>query len=273
MTTAVKPLQAGAVIKVSELVWEDRGTYQLAKPVTEEQGAVHVTGLVVRLLPGGTWASCEKGTAQEIVAIIHSGSGSARVGGETQEVSAASTLYAPSGIDYAVYADKGETVTLYIWQSPLPEGAARASHPRVFNHLYNEETQLKAYKGNDPSQNVTNPANMNFLFWPGTGSAQLSLHCGIQEPGQSFAVHQHPSSSELFIGIEGAGEVYLNGEWKTFEAGDLIYVPQGIFHGTRNLYTGEGAKRFVTSGGPVPFDESFYQFAGLSSEVRNPGAR
>lgn len=67
-----------------------------------------------------------RGTAQEIVAIIHSGAGSARVGTETRPVAAASALYAPSGIDYAVHEDQGETVTLYIWQSAAVR--RRSSH-------------------------------------------------------------------------------------------------------------------------------------------------
>ncbi|RJX39871.1 cupin domain-containing protein [Paenibacillus pinisoli] len=270
MTTAAKPLTSGAVIRWSELNWEDRGELLVAIPVNEEKGAALVKGLVVRIKPGGTWSSCEKGKAQEVVGVIWRGKGSARVGEATSSLEASSALYAPSGTDYEVKADQGEEITLYIWQTELPAGSLAASKPRLFNHLYNDETQLKGFTGNDPSQTITNPANMNFLFWPGTGSARLSLHCGIQEPGQSFAVHQHPHSSELFIGVEGKGEIHLNGEWHPFEAGDLLYVPQGIFHGTRNLYTGEGAARFVTTGGPTPFDASFYTFAGVSPEVVNP---
>ncbi|MBH5318743.1 cupin domain-containing protein [Paenibacillus sp. GSMTC-2017] len=268
--TATKLLTTGAVIKWSELTFEDRGQLLVAIPVSEEKGATLVKGIVVRIKPGGTWTSCEKGKAQEVVGVIWKGKGSARVGEERSSLVPSSALYAPSGVEYEVTADQGEEITLYIWQSILPEGSVVASKPKLFNSLYNEETQLKGFTGNDPSQKIENPANMNFLFWPGTGSARLSLHCGIQQPGQSFAVHKHPHSSELFIGVEGKGEIYLDGEWHPFEAGDLLYVPQGIFHGTRNLNTGEGAARFVTTGGPTPFDASFYTFAGVSPEVRNP---
>jgi mannose-6-phosphate isomerase-like protein (cupin superfamily) len=109
---------------------------------------------------------------------------------------------------------------------------------------------------------------MNFLFWPGTGCARLSLHCGIQQPGQSFSVHMHPESEEMFIGVEGKGNVHLNGEWLPFEAGDILYAPPGMFHGTRNPQTGQDAARFVTCGGPAPYDTDFYERAGLSSTVK-----
>jgi mannose-6-phosphate isomerase-like protein (cupin superfamily) len=138
----------------------------------------------------------------------------------------------------------------------------------MFNHLFNDETVFHGYTGNAEGERNERPASMNFLFWPGTGSGQLCLHCGIQQPGQSFSIHQHPVSEELFIGIEGEGQVYLNGRWHDFAEGDILYAPEGMFHGTRNPYTGPDAGRFVTCGGPVPFDTSFYKLAGFSAEVK-----
>lgn len=81
-------------------------------------------------------------------------------------------------------------------------------------------------------------------------------------------MHSHPISEELFIGVEGKGQVHLDGKWIDFEEGDILYSPENIYHGTRNPDQGPNAKRFVTCGGPVPFDVNFYTLAGLSPEVK-----
>ena len=109
---------------------------------------------------------------------------------------------------------------------------------------------------------------MNFLFWPGTGSARLCLHCGIQQPGQTFNVHQHPDSEEAFIAFEGEGQMYLIDRWHDVSPGDVLFAAPGVPHGTRNPHTGPDARRFATCGGPTPFDPVLYERAGVTTEVR-----
>lgn len=95
---------------------------------------------------------------------------------------------------------------------------------------------------------------MNFLFWPGTGSPQLCLHCGFMQPGEYFSVHIHPESEEAFIVFEGTGQLHLDGEWIDAAPGDVLYAPPGA--------------RFATCGGPTPFDPVLYQRSGVSPEVQ-----
>jgi quercetin dioxygenase-like cupin family protein len=258
----------GAVLKVKDFKWEEVRGCKMAKPVSAGEESENITGIVVDIPEGEIWESCQIGFSHEVVVVVHRGNGTATVDNNCVEVSQFATLYSPTGTNYSVEANKGEEVRLYIWQSKLPDQAKLSTQPRLINNLFNNETVFEGFKGNDPTQVNERPANMNFLFWPGTGCAHLSLHCGIQEPGQNFGVHQHPHAEELFIGVEGKGQVHLDGEWIDFEAGDILYSREKIFHGTRNPYTGPEAKRFVTCGGPVPFDPNFYLWANLSPEVK-----
>ncbi|MCZ6944548.1 cupin domain-containing protein [Bacillus mycoides] len=261
-------LNEGKVFKVNDFQWEDVSGCKMAKPVSPELGSKNITGMIVDIPAGGDWTCCEIGINHEVVVVVFQGSGTAVVGEENTEVSRATTLYAPTGTGYSVQANKGEMIRLYIWQSLLPKGNRTSNNPKLVNNLFNNETIFKGFKGTDPTQVNNDPANMNFLFWPGTGCAHLSLHCGIQQPGQNFGVHTHPISEELFIGVEGKGQVHLNGEWIDFGEGDILYSPEKIFHGTRNPYTGPEAKRFVTCGGPVPYDINFYLMANVSPELK-----
>jgi mannose-6-phosphate isomerase-like protein (cupin superfamily) len=258
----------GKVIKVADFIWEDRNGCNMSKPIISGIDSLNITGIVVHIPSGEKWESCEIGYSNEIIAVNHKGNGTAIVNGENSDFTKHSALYSPTGTHYSIAADKGEEIHLYIWQSKLSEVSKTSNNPVLFNDLYNNETVFEGFKGTDPTQINKNPANMNFLFWPGTGCAHLSLHCGIQEPGQNFGVHSHPDSEELFIGVDGIGQVHLDGEWIDFEAGDILYSPKKIYHGTRNPHTGQEAKQFVTCGGPIPFDVNFYLMANLSPEVK-----
>lgn len=264
--SSINQLTRGAVIKSKDFTWKKSGPFSLAHPITSEIGARNITGVVVDIPEGETWSCCNMAKNQEVVVVIFKGNGMATIGEEQQEVEQHSSLYAPAGLAYSI--ESKEDMRIYIWQSDLLAESQTSSTPLLFNHLFNNETVFEGFKGTDPSQSNNAPANMNFLFWPGTGCAHLSLHCGIQQPGQNFGVHHHPISEELFIGVEGKGQVHLDGEWIDFEEGDILYSPANIYHGTRNPDKGPDAKRFVTCGGPVPFDVNFYTMAGLSPEVK-----
>lgn len=266
MENLKESLKKGTVIRAKDFEWKKEGVFSLAHPVRKDLGANNITGVVVDIPKGEIWKCCDMAKNQEVIVVIFKGSGNAKIGETTQNVDQHSTLYAPTGIAYSIEAKVD--MRIYIWQSDLLPESKKSSNPILFNHLFNDETQLKGFKGTDPIQQNDNPANMNFLFWPGTGSGHLSLHCGIQQPGQTFGIHHHPVSEELFIGVEGKGQVHLNGEWFDFEEGDILYSPPNIYHGTRNPNKSTEATRFVTCGGPVPFDENFYISANLSSVVK-----
>ncbi|HEX2051352.1 MAG TPA: cupin domain-containing protein [Actinomycetota bacterium] len=260
-------LRGGAVVHRSQLDWTEADGVRVAHPVSRATGARHVDGRIVELAEGRAWRpdACDG----ETVAVVFSGRGKAWAGDTAVEVARASTLYAPAGVAYALEAGD-EPLTVYLWDSARPSGAPASRSPRLFGNLFDDTTQLRGFRPGrehepEPPEGL---ARMNFVVWPGTGSPHLCLHCGIQEPGQTFSVHSHPRSEELFIAFEGVGQMHLDGEWIDVEAGDLLYAPPGVPHGTRNPHTGADAARFVTCGGPTPFDPYLYDYAGVSAEVR-----
>jgi mannose-6-phosphate isomerase-like protein (cupin superfamily) len=182
-------------------------------------------------------------------------------------VSRAGALYCPTGSSAGVQADGDEPVTLYIWQTTLDPEQSRSAQPQSFGTLWDDTTQLREFAGTGQVDPTDRRATMNFVLWPGTGSARLCLHCGIQQPGETFSVHLHRHSEDAFIAFEGEGQMYLGDRWIDVQQGDVLFAPPMVLHGARNPHVGPDARRFVTCGGPTPFDTFLYDFAGLSSEV------
>jgi mannose-6-phosphate isomerase-like protein (cupin superfamily) len=70
-------------------------------------------------------------------------------------------------------------------------------------------------------------------------------------------VHVHPTAEESYAVIEGALEVFMNGEWSPVHAGETATVPVGVPHSVRNA-TDEHA-RIVNIHQPAQRFESFFR--------------
>ncbi|WP_149142108.1 cupin domain-containing protein [Gemmobacter caeruleus] len=59
-----------------------------------------------------------------------------------------------------------------------------------------------------------------------------SLVCGIalMEPGDFFALHSHPEA-EVYFGLEGEGEVTIDGQPHRLAPGIALFIPGGALHG------------------------------------------
>ncbi|MEU0127066.1 MULTISPECIES: cupin domain-containing protein [unclassified Streptomyces] len=252
----------------------------LATPVSPAAGATHVTLHVVRVAAGESF-SPEASAEEENTAVVFSGLGTATVGSRTQRIGRADAVYAPTGQVLTLTADTedpgagpdsptadAEGLTVYVWRTPLAAGSVPGTDPEPFSSLWDETTQLRGFGGTGQIAPDAKRATMNFVFWPGNGSSRLCLHCGIQQPGETFSVHLHPDSDESMIAFEGIGQMYLADRWVDVSPGDVLYAAPGVLHGTRNPHTGPDALRFVTCGGPSPYDPALYSAAGLSSDVR-----
>ncbi|MEU2775760.1 cupin domain-containing protein [Streptomyces sp. NPDC007162] len=237
----------------------------VATPASPAAGATHVTLHVVRIAPGESYVP-ERSAAEENTVVVFSGAGTAAVGEQARPVGRGSAAYAPTGHPLTLGAgDQG--MTAYVWRTPLA-GAPTGSDPVLHSSLWDDTTQLRGFDGTGQIEAAERRATMNFVFWPGTGSSRLCLHCGIQQPGETFNVHLHPDSDEAFIAFEGVGQMYLRDRWIDVGAGDVLYAAPGVLHGARNPHTGPTARRFVTCGGPSPYDPALYSAAGHSSQVR-----
>jgi oxalate decarboxylase/phosphoglucose isomerase-like protein (cupin superfamily) len=66
------------------------------------------------------------------------------------------------------------------------------------------------------------------------GSERIS--CGVVklEPGKGHERHTHPDSDEMLYVVRGEGEQEIADETRDVSAGDMLYVPQGVEHGTVN---------------------------------------
>jgi mannose-6-phosphate isomerase-like protein (cupin superfamily) len=267
-------LRGGAIIKRAQFEMREQAGCRVAQPICRDTGATAITATVVEIPTGASWPPAGVPHDQETIGVIFAGRGTAWIGRHTARLERASTFYAPTGTPFHLHADGESTISLYLWQSTLPPRARRSSAPRLVNSLWNDETYVMGVSGparmdsHDHSTAHLSAPRMHLLFWPGSGSAQLCLHCGMQEPGQSFSVHAHPVSEEVFVAFEGCGQGHLDGRWIDMEAGDMLYAPAGLPHGARNPHTGPGAARFAVCGGPTPFDAMLYERVGVSADVK-----
>ncbi|MFF8993845.1 cupin domain-containing protein [Streptomyces sp. NPDC014983] len=256
----------GAVLKAQDLLFRPVGPCQVAEAVGPHLGAETIRLDVARIPAGATWQPPHT-AAEENVAVVFAGHGHGRSGTRHAPLARGGALYAPTGDPCALTAsDDGELVA-YLWSSRLLPGRRHGTAPRRFSSLDNDETQLTGFTGTGHSAASERTATMNFVFWPGTGTPQLCLHCGMMRPGEYFNVHVHPHSEEAFIAFEGSGQLYLHDHWIDAAAGDILFARPGVPHGTR-LPDTHPADRFVTCGGPTPFDPVLYARARVSGEVR-----
>ncbi len=75
-------------------------------------------------------------------------------------------------------------------------------------------------------------------------------------------VHAHPGAEESYHVLEGALEVFVNGEWKTLYAGDTVTVAAGTPHTVR--HAGDHPTRLVNVHRPaLRFEQMFRELHAL----------
>lgn len=76
------------------------------------------------------------------------------------------------------------------------------------------------------------------IICPEMGAKHLTLNYGVHEPDVEFAQHIHEQSEDVIVCLEGSGVIRSGDELIPFGAGDVVYVPAGVVHGTINTGTG-----------------------------------
>lgn len=71
-----------------------------------------------------------------------------------------------------------------------------------------------------------------------TGSG-IAAGVVILEPGKGHLRHNHPGSEEILYYISGEGEQMVedpdgNPMFRHVKAGEMTYIPEGVYHGTEN---------------------------------------
>ncbi len=79
--------------------------------------------------------------------------------------------------------------------------------------------------------------------------AQCSMGVFRFEPGVVAQAHQHEAEVEVYFGLQGEGEVTIDGEPHRFGPGVAVYVPPKAVHQTRNA--GDEVLEFTTFFSPA----------------------
>jgi oxalate decarboxylase/phosphoglucose isomerase-like protein (cupin superfamily) len=110
----------------------------------------------------------------------------------------------------------------------------------------------------DPHSRVTMTFDWGSVKWfiqpETTPGATLSFGEVVLNPGHGHDRHNHPTAEEVLYVLSGTGEQMLNDEEPcAVHPGDVIYVPQGMFHGTLN--TGWSPMRLIALYNPGGAEE------------------
>ncbi|MFQ6130525.1 MAG: cupin domain-containing protein [Armatimonadota bacterium] len=65
-----------------------------------------------------------------------------------------------------------------------------------------------------------------------TGAKHLTFNYAKFPPGVAFKQHIHAHSEDLIVVLEGDGVIRLDDDEFPIEAGDVIHVSEGEYHGT-----------------------------------------
>lgn len=87
------------------------------------------------------------------------------------------------------------------------------------------------------------------------GAANQSLAEAELQPGQPTQRHYHARAEEIYVLLEGDGEMEVDGERRSVGPGDAILIPPGAWHQIR---AGESGARFLCCCAPPYSDEDTF---------------
>ena len=89
------------------------------------------------------------------------------------------------------------------------------------------------------------------------GTVNQSLAEASLAPGQATQRHYHARSEELYVLLEGEGELEVDGERASVGPGDAILIPPGAWHQIRA--GGEGVRFLCCCAPPYSDDDTFFE--------------
>ncbi|HKL75411.1 MAG TPA: cupin domain-containing protein [Halanaerobiales bacterium] len=107
----------------------------------------------------------------------------------------------------------------------------------------------------------TNGGHMRWVFWPGNGYNDLTLHYSVLKPGEAFNLHTHEYSVDVISIVKGEGEVLTDGEENPpIKEGESVFARAGEAHGIKNT----GDEEMITLGSQTPGDLELYGMKGYT---------
>jgi quercetin dioxygenase-like cupin family protein len=91
---------------------------------------------------------------------------------------------------------------------------------------------------------------------PATETRDLVCGVAMMARGETFALHSHPQA-EVYFGLEGEGEVMIDGTSHRLAPGVALYIPGGAVHG---VPVAEAPLRWFYSFAADSFAEIDYHF-------------
>lgn len=86
-----------------------------------------------------------------------------------------------------------------------------------------------------PDERWEDPARGTIRFCtlisaPSTDTSRIVCGVAMMAAGETFALHSHPEP-EVYFGLEGTGEVMIDGMPHILAPGVALYIPGGAVHG------------------------------------------
>ncbi len=77
---------------------------------------------------------------------------------------------------------------------------------------------------------------IKWLVTPDKDNADHTLGEVVVRPGLGHDRHNHPNAEEVLYFLSGTGlQMVDDGEPFEVHAGDVLYIPKGVFHSTKNI--------------------------------------
>ena len=94
------------------------------------------------------------------------------------------------------------------------------------------------------------------------GSKQTVVGRTVLKPGSKHDIHRHPNAEEWEYVISGSAIKHVGGESVSLEAGDVVFVPAGVFHGLENASDTEPVVTIWGYSGAATLETAGYELPG-----------
>jgi len=112
---------------------------------------------------------------------------------------------------------------------------------------------IHAFHIDDPDRMMPMIArDARLVVWAGRGSQTANMNYVDMQPGERNSPHVHEGSEDTIFVLDGKGTVedLTNEVELSFEAGEVVHVPVGIWHAVK----ADRGSRIESCGGPAPAD-------------------
>jgi quercetin dioxygenase-like cupin family protein len=112
-----------------------------------------------------------------------------------------------------------------------------------------------------PEKRWTDPAGSSIRYRtlisaPATDTTAIVFGVAMMSEGDTFALHSHPDP-EVYFGLEGSGEVMIDGVPHHLGPGVALYIPGGAVHG---VPVAKGPLKWAYTFAADGFDDIQYSF-------------